>query len=122
MLSIREQEVISIPAHMNRAYEEVMLNPVYWSDGGISQFPDFVYLFEELTMSVLEERTRLSDSEIDYELRELSKRRGFNVEEGFSTVDYGIQGEVEVFNSFLASGFTFTHKEQVLNSAIREVW
>lgn len=122
MLAHRKIEEFVTPHYMLKAYEEVTGNPVYWGTGGDSQFPDFPYLFEEIIMLIVEERTKLAESEIDKELKQLTTRDAFDVEQGFQPSDFGIQGEIEVFNALLESGYAFVHKNQLFNVSVREVW
>lgn len=121
MLAQREVSLIS-NKHIDEAYLEVVSNPMYWGTGGESQFPDFSHLFEEITISIVEERLSMTRLEADRELKRLVSGEQFDVEFGYNPTEFGFHSELEVFNILLLGGYAFTHKGEFFNVSTQGVW
>lgn len=118
----QREEAIIKNTHIDKAYTEVVSNPTYWGEGGESQFPDFSHLFEEITISIVEERLSMTRVEADRELQRLVMGERFDVEFGYNPTEFGFHSEAEVFNILLLGGYAFTHKGELFNASTQGVW
>lgn len=118
---LREDQFIK-PDIVAKAYLRATEYALVHTQNGDTEFPAFAELYEEYITTLIEQKTTMSVSEIDEELKELNRLKLIDVEKGFNPEQFGIEKAAELMNYLMSAGYVFCYDGHVFSHPLQEVW